>query len=197
MSQFGKGQYFDFNTPLSSGATNGISLEGLDSVALDNYFGNARGPVATPYNPSSRTPGQIAAQQATPYTPTPTYNTGTNETYDYTGGQNPNGGFEATIPTEVGVGEAVDPTSALGNLQNKKAEWYEAQTGKLNAGPGMGDYISMGADGLGAIVGLANYFDTRSINKVKKQALNQNMAHAAQGRQDKTNFISGTNSAFA
>ena len=55
----------------------------------------------------------------------------------------------------------------------------------------------MGTQGLGAAVGLANYFDTKSINKVKKAALNQNMMHAAQGRQDKTNFISGTTSAFA
>ena len=186
-SQFG--QYF--NPQLAQGVTDGISLESLNlntppTTNAQSYFAQPGTPSYFANQANLGTP--MDTQQPANYYNADTVASGVNTTPGVT--------TTPTIDPKTGLPSVV-PGTDLAGKQIGLNNYYQAQADKINAGPGMGEYISMGADGLGAVVGLANYFDTKSINKVKKQALNQNMAHAAQGRQDKTNFISGTSSAFA
>ena len=54
--------------------------------------------------------------------------------------------------------------------------------------------------GLGAantLMNIGSYFDNKKMNEKRMDALNQNMDLAKQARKDRTNFLSGTKSAFA
>ena len=61
--------------------------------------------------------------------------------------------------------------------------------------PGM-DMAKMGIGGINSIAGLIGAFDTMKTNKIARAGMEQNQQHARMARDDRTNFIGGTRSAF-
>ena len=86
--------------------------------------------------------------------------------------------------------------SQFNEMEQAQLDNLDAQTG-LRESAKYGNYANMGANLLGAGFGVASYFDNKKINKQKSKALDQNMRIAQQNRNDRTNFLEGTKSAFA
>ena len=62
--------------------------------------------------------------------------------------------------------------------------------------PGM-DMAKIGIGGINSIAGLIGAFDTMKTNKIARAGMEQNQKHARMARDDRTNFLSSTRSAFA
>ena len=62
--------------------------------------------------------------------------------------------------------------------------------------PGL-DIAKMGIGGVNSLVGALGAFDMMKTNKLKRKGMEQDIEFAKQARQDRTNFINGTKSAFA
>ncbi len=59
------------------------------------------------------------------------------------------------------------------------------------------DYAKMGIGGINSVMGIVGTLDSMKNNKLRRKEVKQNMAHAAAGRQDRTNFLNSARSAFA
>ena len=64
-------------------------------------------------------------------------------------------------------------------------------------GTSFSEYASAGAAGLGAVTGIASYFDNKDMNKKRMEAMDTNIAIAKEEQQHRRDFRSGTKSAFA
>lgn len=60
-----------------------------------------------------------------------------------------------------------------------------------------GSAFDMAGDIGGLVLGGISTLDNLKTNKLKREGLNQNIKHSKMARQDRTNFLQGTKSAFA
>jgi hypothetical protein len=71
-----------------------------------------------------------------------------------------------------------------------------AYADKLNATP-WADYLSAGASGVGALMGVASYFDNKKMNDKRMDAMDTNIKIAKEEQQHRRDFRNNTKSAFA
>ena len=116
--------------------------------------------------------------------PTPTYTDYANQaaSYGYTPSQSEYTGMIADGTFDSTMG-------GFGTNQNNS--WFDT--------PGMSgmDWAKTGIGGINSIVGILGAIDQNKTNKLARKGMEQNQQHAKMARQDRTNFLQGTASAFA
>ena len=166
--------------------------------------------------PATDIPGQYSAmagmQESMPsYTPNPAVNTGvvTNPT-----------SFKAPVPSQVNVGNTVPQVTAGVNKvdvngftrtadggyaidgkefksMSEYADYAKAQKSMSDMGTSFAEYAGAASAGLGAITGVASYFDNKKMNSKRMDAMDTNIAIAKEEQAHRKDFRGSTKSAFA
>jgi len=96
---------------------------------------------------------------------------------------------DGVFNAEKALAAGMSPTQIS---DTQKGNYYQDQMGTS-----LTDYASAGAAGLGAITGVASYFDNRKMQKKQMKALDTNIKIAKEEQAHRRDFRSGTKSAFA
>ncbi len=89
-----------------------------------------------------------------------------------------------------------DGMMADGTFDATMQGMQQNQIGSMFDMPTM-DAFKMGIGGINSVAGLLGTIDSMKTNKLQRKGYEQNMKHAAMARDDRTNFLGGTASAFA
>jgi hypothetical protein len=98
--------------------------------------------------------------------------------------------------SSVNPGDYINMNSAFELDEDYGFDLYGNPIGDLGVTP-MLDKFKMGVGGVNSIMGVLGTLDAMKNNKLRRRGMEQNQKHAAMARQDRTDFLQGTKSAFA
>jgi len=179
----------------------GKRTEGLNFADNTNAYGLSTDINIPTIQTSITPPGANVINPITPSTVfegaqqrTPSGMTSTN--FKDSGFDAPGGYDKKNTFTNNKVGTAAtSPDKAL-TSDEALALKYKAEADNLNATP-WADYASAASAGLGALTGVASYFDNKDMNKKRMEAMDVNIGIAREEQAHRRDFRNSTKSAFA